>query len=90
MKNSLKIGILVTVALGLILAWSTRAEAQTCDDALTQNTTLTGDILNCPSYGLWITANNVTLDCDGHTISGSGQATGVYIKPNKHYLNHQT
>ncbi|ODS41186.1 hypothetical protein BEH94_09625 [Candidatus Altiarchaeales archaeon WOR_SM1_SCG] len=42
------------------------------------NVTLAAD-LNCGGDGLEIEAGGITLDCNGHTISGSGSGTGIYI-----------
>ena len=44
------------------------------EDPLTPGTqiTLTSDILNCPTHGLIIGTDDVTLDCDGNSITGSG------------------
>ncbi|MCK4497381.1 MAG: right-handed parallel beta-helix repeat-containing protein, partial [Candidatus Aenigmarchaeota archaeon] len=46
----------------------------TCGDNITEDTVLTQDLLNCSS-GLNIGADNIMLDCNGHTVSGtlSGQ-----------------
>ena len=45
---------------------------------ITENTTLTDDLVS--SYGTCLTigADDVTLDCDGHTISGIGIEYGVF------------
>ncbi len=48
-----------------------------CGDTINVSTTLTSDLLNCAGDGLIITADNVMLDCQGHTISGSGAAVGI-------------
>ncbi len=42
---------------------------------INSNTTLTSDQTN----GIRITANNITLDCDGHTLSGSGSGTPIEL-----------
>ncbi|MFI7423127.1 right-handed parallel beta-helix repeat-containing protein [Nonomuraea sp. NPDC049684] len=58
------------------------AEATTsavaCGDVLTTNTTLTAD-LTCPGGALTIGADNVDLDLDGHTITGSGTGKGLSV-----------
>jgi parallel beta-helix repeat protein len=43
-----------------------------CGDTITEDTILTDDLLNCPGNGLVIENDDVTLDCDGHIISGQG------------------
>jgi parallel beta-helix repeat protein len=50
-----------------------------CGDIITSDTTLTYDLTNCSGNGLNIAAAGVTLDCNGHTISGSGSSTGVNV-----------
>ncbi len=55
---------------------TTAAFAQTaisCGDTITKSTTLTSDIGPCSSVdGLIIGADNIILNCNGHTIAGSG------------------
>ncbi|MFF4189767.1 right-handed parallel beta-helix repeat-containing protein [Nonomuraea sp. NPDC001831] len=56
------------------------AEATTtavaCGDVLTTDTTLTAD-LTCPAGALTIGADDVDLDLNGHTITGSGTGNGL-------------
>jgi parallel beta-helix repeat protein len=44
-----------------------------CGDTITTDTTLDSDLLDCPSNGIVIGADDVTLDLNGHTVSGDGQ-----------------
>ena len=44
-----------------------------CGDTITVDTTLDRDLLNCPSNGVVIGADGITLDLGGHTISGDGK-----------------
>jgi parallel beta-helix repeat protein len=44
-----------------------------CGDTITADTVLDHDLTGCPSNGLVIGANNITLDLHGHTISGDGK-----------------
>ncbi len=39
-----------------------------CGQTLFENTILTEDLFDCPQDGLYIGANDVTLNCNGHTI----------------------
>ena len=41
-----------------------------CGESITSDTLLTVDLV-CPSDGLDISADNITLDCDGHSITGT-------------------
>ncbi|RSN11752.1 hypothetical protein DMB42_14405 [Nonomuraea sp. WAC 01424] len=52
--------------------------AVACGDVLTTNTTLTAD-LTCPGDALTIGADNVDLDLNGHTITGSGTGKGLTL-----------
>jgi parallel beta-helix repeat protein len=64
----------VLLALGLLGPAATPAHAQAqplrCGDTVTQDTTLTADLLDCPDDGLVIGADGITVDLNGHTISG--------------------
>jgi parallel beta-helix repeat protein len=44
-----------------------------CGDTITADTTLEADLTGCRSNGLVIGADNITLDLNGHTISGDGK-----------------
>ena len=43
-----------------------------CGDTITTDTTLIADLVDCPSNGLVIGADDITLDLNGHTIDGDG------------------
>ena len=42
-----------------------------CGETITHDTTLKGDLTNCPGDGLVIGADNITLNLNGHTIDGT-------------------
>jgi parallel beta-helix repeat protein len=70
--------LVVVVALAVAVAVAAGASmAQTgglsCGDTITVDTTLEADLTDCPSNGLVIGADNITLDLNGHTISGDGK-----------------
>jgi parallel beta-helix repeat protein len=44
-----------------------------CGDTITADTTLDRDLTGCRSNGIVIGADNITLDLNGHTISGDGK-----------------
>jgi len=53
-----------------------------CGSAIYSNTTLASDITGCTGNGLYIGANDVTLDCAGHNITygtASGWVNGINI-----------
>jgi parallel beta-helix repeat protein len=69
----------VASALGLTSAWGSgsanagaRAVGLACGATITVDTVLTSDLIDCPDDGLVVGANGVTLDLNGHTISGDG------------------
>jgi len=44
---------------------------------------LKNDLLNCPSFGILIDASDVTIDCQGHEISGVGNSGQFYNSAGK-------
>jgi parallel beta-helix repeat protein len=44
-----------------------------CGDTITVDATLDRDLLDCPNNGIVIGADDITLDLNGHTISGDGK-----------------
>jgi parallel beta-helix repeat protein len=78
---------IVLAALPALLAvpvWTTAASAAilSCGQTITQNTVLENDLSGCPTDGIVIGANNITLDLNGHTLTGtaaSGNQGGVVL-----------
>lgn len=64
--------LVVVLVLGWLALAAGPAAAQplTCGDTVTHDTTLTGDLLDCSGDGLVIGADGITVDLNGHTISG--------------------
>ena len=53
-----------------------------CGDTITTNTTLTADIGPCLGTGLFIGADNIVLNLNGHTVSGTvaeGEGAGILL-----------
>jgi parallel beta-helix repeat protein len=48
------------------------ASQVSCGATITIDTKLTSDLVNCPNNGIVIGADNITLDLNGHTVSGDG------------------
>lgn len=70
----------LAVLLFSAFTWgAARVEAQvlTCGQTVTTNVTLTADLLDCPSDGLIIGANNILVNLNGRTIDGVGLGVGV-------------
>jgi len=51
---------------------STGQPGPACGDTITTDTTLYADLVDCPSNGIVIGADGITLDLNGHTIDGDG------------------
>jgi nitrous oxidase accessory protein NosD len=60
------------LALG---AGQASASHVSCGDTITVDTTLDADLLDCPSNGILIGADGITLDLNGHTIDGDRELT---------------
>ena len=66
---------IVALAAALVLvAGSGPAFASpiSCGDTITADTTLETDLIDCPSNGVVIGADDITLDLNGHVIDGDG------------------
>src|SRR3954454_3984214 len=48
------------------------ASQVSCGITITSDTKLTSDLTDCPSSGIVIGADNITLDLNGHTVGGDG------------------
>ena len=66
------LALVVLLALGLLALGPGAARGQPlgCGAVVTQDTTLTNDLLDCQGDGLVIGAGGITVDLNGHTISG--------------------
>jgi parallel beta-helix repeat protein len=61
------------IAGGLAIGGGQALAAQVkCGDTITKDTKLHKDLVNCPSNGIVIGADRITLDLNGHTIDGDG------------------
>jgi large repetitive protein len=74
----MKLRLLAVVAAAVLAAVVPAAEPAagaganvSCGQTLTQNTTLTNDLVDCPGNGLLVGADNITIDLNGHTIDGT-------------------
>jgi parallel beta-helix repeat protein len=57
-----------------------------CGDTITADTTLDGDLVNCPNHGIVIGADDITLDLNGHQIDGDG-ASAAGCDPQREYCD---
>src|SRR3954451_20828843 len=67
--------LLMLSGLGTLALFSAPAQANppvtvSCGQTLTHSVKLANDLSNCPSDGLVVGADNVTVDLNGHTIDG--------------------
>ena len=60
---------------GLMALGGDRALAKQvkCGDTITTDTTLHNDLVDCPSNGIVIGADDITLDLNGHKVIGDGE-----------------
>ena len=66
----------IATICGAVALGGDEAEAGSlsCGDTINTDVTLHADLVNCPSNGLVIGADGVTLDLNGHAIEGDGAA----------------
>ncbi len=68
-------GFLAAMALSVTLLSGARAAPPvnvSCGETITADTTLAGDLIDCPNNGIVIGADDITLDLNGHRIDGDG------------------
>ena len=61
---------LLVAGAAVVGAGPAAARTLGCGEVITVDTTLAGDLVDCPDEGLVIGADDITLDLDGHTIDG--------------------
>ncbi|MEM8931087.1 MAG: right-handed parallel beta-helix repeat-containing protein [Acidobacteriota bacterium] len=74
--------LLLTVLFTCLVA--APSSALVCGDTIYSHTVLTHDLIDCPSPGLVIGEDHLTLDLNGHTISGKGSGTGIVVETGRH------
>ncbi len=62
------------------------ADIINCGDSITNSVTLYGDLPDCGGDGLVIAADNVTLNCDGASITGTGTGSGIVVENRQNVL----
>ncbi len=76
-SKALIISLLAILAISSSLPHPVWGASSLCGTVITTNTALTVDVLNCSSTGIVLGASGITLDCQGHTISGGGNNVGI-------------
>ena len=77
LKIKSKIFLLVVVMF-LFSISGVKAGHVSCGQTIYQDTVLDSDLI-CPYDGIIMGANGITLDCNGHSISGTGNSNGVGV-----------
>jgi parallel beta-helix repeat protein len=67
------IAVLATCSVSSVAVGQSPPTGLECGDTITTDTTLEADLIGCPSNGIVIGADGITLDLNGHTISGDGK-----------------
>ena len=72
---SLRFALPAVAAASVAAAGAAPADADElrCGQTITQDTTLTADVTNCPGVGIVIGADGITLDLGGHTVSAAAR-----------------
>ena len=74
--------LIALTAVFLFLLVAAPASAAVCGDTITEDTTLTSDVLGCEGTALVVTGDGVDLDLAGHKVQGVlvlNEATGPVI-----------
>lgn len=77
LQRAALLGLVLLEVTSLVLGGATgAAHAQTttigCGATVVTSVMLKSDLVDCPTHGLIVGADNVTIDLNGHTIDGSG------------------
>jgi parallel beta-helix repeat protein len=66
------LGLIAVLGLASLVVWGESALAGpvACGDTITVDTTLESDLVDCPSNGIVIGADDITLDLNDHMIDG--------------------
>jgi parallel beta-helix repeat protein len=85
MRRLLGLSLLAALAVGTLLALSAAQALGNhvqCGDVITQDTALDSDLIDCPGHGIVIGADGITIDLNGHMLSGTHHGTGVLNEGN--------
>ena len=84
MIRTARFPIILGAAFACAIAAAAPASAATdtlsCGDTVTTSVTLSEDLLDCPGDGLVVGADDVTIDLNGHTVSGVWPSSGIRIE----------
>src|ERR671915_2326466 len=77
------VALLAVALLGTTLVGTASAAHVGCGQTITQNTVLDSNVGPCSGDGIIIGANNITLDLNGFTVSGTaapGEGAGILLE----------
>jgi parallel beta-helix repeat protein len=72
--------LLAAIALSLAAAPAVQAASIHCGQVLHGNVTLDRDVIGCTTSGLVAARSGITIDLNGHTVSGLGGETGLRVE----------
>jgi large repetitive protein len=81
--------VFLAAAVGALAALSGAEAADKqpqCGDTITADTRLDRDLVDCPNNGIVIGVDDITLDLNGHTVSGDG-SPAVGCNPRKEFCD---
>ena len=78
-RLSVLVGFVVAGSL-IVIGGAASADGPVCGETVTESVVLTAD-LTCSGDGLRVEGENITIDLNGHTISGSGVGNGMRMNP---------
>ena len=77
------VALLIAGLAGVVGTSPASAATLSCGETITQSTTLENDLGPCPNFGIIVGADGITLDLNGHVVSGtpdpSRDGAGVYL-----------
>ena len=78
--------VALIIATSLFMLESSRAFGMhvMCGDTIIDDTVLDSNLIDCPGDGIIIGADNIKLDCDGHTIAGPSSGNGIDLRTRTH------
>lgn len=77
---SIRRTVLFAIVTFVFAAITQTTHAIQCGDTITTDTTLTANLGPCPSDGLVLSGTEVTLNLNGHTITGSSGGDGLKVQ----------
>jgi hypothetical protein len=90
MALSARLSMLTVTAALLAAPAPALAETPACGSVVTEDVVLRDDLVGCPGDGLVVGAPDVTVDLDGHRVSGTGLGAGIRVQAPGAIVRHGT